>query len=312
MKIAMLGAGAMGSFLGAALKKGGADVWLVDPFKEHINKIANEGLKINLNGVDETVHINAVTTPYQAGVCDVVIVMVKGLYTDEALKGAQALFDENTFVFSFQNGVGNVEILQKYFSVERLGYGVVTIGSSLVEPGKIKVTKSAGTVAYFVSAAKGEKPCVFQKIEEYFNAGGIGIQYSEEVDKTIWNKLLNNCCINLTCGLCRVNMGQFFYAPDGRALQELIAKEVIAVANAKGIDITWDEAWNLYVDHGVMANLNHYPSATQDVMKKRKTEIDFLNGAVSRIGKEVGVPTPINDTITMLAHVLENTYDMQF
>lgn len=317
MKIAILGAGAMGALIGSCLHKGGADVWLVDPFEEHMKLIATKGLKINLNAgeSEEYVKMNAVTDPEQVGQCDVVVVLVKGMYTKSASENAKALFGKDTFVISLQNGVGNADILAEIFGAERVGYGVLNLASVLVAPGEINANyrTNVENVAniYFNSMSKARLP-ICEEFESVLNKGGFKAVYSEEADKFIWQKLIVNCCVNLTCAMTRLTMGQIFDQPDGEKLQRLIVKELIEVANAKGIPMDYEKEWYHWAYEALPAGVRHYPSAAQDMFSGRKTEVDFINGAISREGDKYGIETPVNDTIVMLTHIIENTYDIQY
>ncbi len=106
-RVAVLGAGAMGSLFGGLLAEGGLDVTLIDVRKDHIDEIRSNGLKITGEGRDRCVNLKASTDPSEAGVVDVVLVQTKARYTGEAVQGALALFGENTVAISFQNGLGN-------------------------------------------------------------------------------------------------------------------------------------------------------------------------------------------------------------
>jgi len=311
MKVAVLGAGAMGSFIGAHFHKGGADVTLVDPFKAHMEKIATDGLKMKVGDKTEIVKLKAVTTPEECGAVDVVVVLVKGLYTKSALEGAKALFKDDTVAVSFQNGVGNVDIMKEFLPDEKIGYGTLNISSFLNGPGDIYGNPGLGVAIHFCSETKEKKP-VWTEIEAVLNKGGLVTEFSEATNEFIWKKLLVNSCVNLPCGLVRTDMGTLWDHPDGAKLEEMIARELVAVAQAKGINITFDEAWKAYTVDLLPKVRDHYPSATQDIMNKRKTEVDFLNGAVVRGGKETGIPTPVNEVIVMLSHILQDTYDKQF
>ncbi len=101
---------------------------------------------------------------------------------------------------------------------------------------------------------------------------------SEEAELFIWHKLITNCCVNLTCAMTRLTMGQLFRAPDGAKLQKLIIEELCAVANAKGIPLNFQKEWEDWHQAHTETNWPHYPSAAQDVFNQRKTEIDFLMG----------------------------------
>lgn len=121
--------------------------------------------------------------------------------------------------------------------------------------------------------------------------------------------VLPNCSFNAACGLTRLDSAQISRQPDTAALVESVIGEVIAVAEAKGISIDRN-----HVDEfiAMASQVGHHPSMAQDVMTKRRTEIESLNGAVVREGAHVGIPTPVNDTITRLVRILEATYDEQF
>jgi 2-dehydropantoate 2-reductase len=316
MKVALLGAGAMGSFIGAHFSKGGADVTLVDPFEAHIKAIAEFGLKMakgpeKSTAVYETVKMKAVLTPEEAGPQDVVVVLVKGLYTKSALEGAKALFKDDTVVISFQNGVGNVDIIRETIPADKTGYGTLNIASFLNAPGDIYGNPGGGVHIHFTNNTK-KLDGHWKEILDTLNEGGLITEFSDDTDAMIWSKLLVNSCVNLPCAIARVNMGQLWDHPDGKVIQENIARELVAVAQAKGIDITWEKAWPAYSVDLLPDVLDHYPSATQDVMNKRKTEVDFLNGAVVRGGIETGIPTPYNEVVLRFSHVLQDTYDVQF
>lgn len=316
MKVAILGAGAMGSLIGSCFYKGGADVWLIDPFKAHMDKIANEGLKIHVNGgeKEECIKMNAVTDPKDVGVCDVVVVLVKGMYTKSAFENAKALVNDKTFVITLQNGVGNADTLCEIFDKNRVGYGVLNLASVLVGPGEINANYKNNIEnvdnVYFNSMAD-ERLDICKEIQSVLNKGGFKTQYSKEADKFIWQKLIVNCCVNLTCAITKLTMGQIFDEPDGFKLQRLIVKELVDVANAKGIHMDYEKEWEHWVETLPIGRA-HYPSGAQDMFNKRKTEVDYINGAISREGDKLGIKTPVNDTIVLLTHIIENTYDIQY
>jgi len=312
MKIAILGSGAIGSFVGSGLLKGGADVWFVDKYKEHVDAINNNGLIVETKDKKEILEAKATNKGAEAGVCDAVIILVKGPQTRNSVEEYKELFDENTFVITLQNGVGNTDILYEKFAKEKVGYGVMHIASKMIGPGHVSGILTDHNDILFRGSDKNVKPDILAEMEKIFQKGGMRAYYSTDADKFIWKKMIVNCAVNITCGLVRCTIGQFHDAKGGEELEKRITQEVIAVANAKGVDITYEEGWRYYIEENLEKIRPHYPSSTQDVMKKRETEIDFLNGAVSRIGKIYGIPTPVNDTITLLQYALENTYSVQF
>jgi 2-dehydropantoate 2-reductase len=311
MKVAILGAGAMGSFIGAHLVNGGADVTLVDPFAAHMDAIAEKGLSVKIGDETEVVKVKAVKTPGEAGAQDVIIVLVKGPFTRTALQGASAMIQDNTIVLSFQNGVGNVPIIKEFIPAERAGYGTLALTAMLIEPGSISGTRGLGANIHFTNETKTLEG-LWKELLDALNAGGFDAEFSDDTDVMIWTKLMVNCCSNLLSGLVRVTAGPSFDTPPGEEIQRSIAHELVEVAHAIGIPLDFDEAWSAYVDKLLPAGKQHYPSATQDIINKRPTEVDFLNGAVWKLGQEHGVPTPYNEVITKIVHLLEATYDIQF
>lgn len=312
MKVAILGSGAIGSFVGSGLLKGGADVWFVDKYKDHVDAINKNGLIVETKDKKEVLKAKATSTGAEAGVCDVVIILVKGPQTKSSIEEYKELFDDHTFVITLQNGVGNAEILFEKFAKDKVGYGVMHIASKMIGPGHVSGILTDHNDILFRGSDANVKPQVLAELEEIFHKGGMRAYYNVEADKFIWKKMVINCAVNITCGLVRCTIGQFHDAKGGEELEKRIVKELIEVVNALGVKLTFEEGWKYYVDENLPAIRPHYPSSTQDVMKKRETEIDFINGAVSRLGKQLGIPTPVNDTITLLEHALEDTYSVQF
>lgn len=313
MKIGILGAGATGCNVGGHLKKGGAEVWLIDTYKEHMEKIAKDGLIWVMDDGTESDPIffdGAVHDPADCGVCDLVILLTKCQFTREAVENAKPLFGPKTTVITLQNGVGSVEILQEFFQPDRLGYGIMNIGGAMVGPGKTVMYRAPDHCIVFKRAEGGiNEP--FRQLVDYFHAGGMPVDYTEAADDAVWTKLGVNCMYNMPCGVIRINSYDFVMDPDGNALLEDIVDEVVAVAVAAGYSVRREDVLKMREMTIKTAN-KIYPSGAQDMMHKRSTEVEFLNGAVARRGAQLGVPTPINATIARMARVVERNYDILF
>ena len=136
-------------------------------------------------------------------------------------------------------------------------------------------------------------------------------KFSPHVAKHIWGKVVINACVNGTCGILRIKVRDYFAHPEGISLVKDITREVVAVAAAKGIDLDY----NALIED-MMASVaragDHYPSMAQDMRAKRKTEIDSLNGAIVRYGRELGIATPANDYVTRFVKIIESNYAAQF
>jgi 2-dehydropantoate 2-reductase len=143
--------------------------------------------------------------------------------------------------------------------------------------------------------------------------GGVGAVYMEHVDSEVWYKLLLNLTTNAPCGIVRLRGGEAFENSEFYDMCKDIMQEAIDVAQKLGVDIDLDHLMGHVVPNAVKNAGQHYPSMAQDMMMKRaRTEIDFLNGAIERLGKHVGVPTPVNTTIARLVRTIESNYDRQY
>ena len=312
MKYAILGAGAMGSIIGAVLAKGGQEVLLVDPYKEHMDKIQNDGLQLTLVQKTETVRMQTCTNPAEAGLVDVVILLVKGFHSAAAVKGAPGLFGENTYICSLQNGLGNDDILAGLFPRERILQGVLRMTGSLLGPGEV-IGNLGGDIAIYLGSLARQDAAdeMARTMAGHLCAGGLVTEFSAHVAEHVWAKAVMNACVNGTCGILRLRAREYFSHPEGFRTVQDITREVVAVAAAKGVTLGYDA---LIADMlaAVARAGEHYPSMAQDMRAKRKTEIDSLNGAIARYGRELGIATPANDYVARFVKIIEDNYAVQF
>ena len=312
MKYAILGAGAMGSIIGAILAKGGQDVLLVDPYKEHLDKIKSDGLKLTLVNKTEIVRVGTCTQPAEAGPVDVVVLLVKGFHSEAAVKGAPGLFGAGTFICSLQNGLGNDDILAGIFPRERILQGVLRMTGSLVGPGEV-IGNLGGDIAIYLGslARQGAADDMARTMAAHLCAGGLVTEFSPHVAEHVWAKVVMNACVNGTCGILRLRAREYFNHPEGYRTVQDITREVVAVAAAKGVMLDYDA---LIADMlaAVARAGEHYPSMAQDMRAHRKTEIDSLNGAIARYGRELGIETPANDYVSRFVKIIEANYAVQY
>ena len=318
MKIGILGAGAIGSNVGGHLKKGGAEVWFIDPNKAWMDSCKEKGLTwIDMTTGESAEPIfldGCVTEPAECGVCDVVIVLTKTVYTVSAMQGAAPLIGENTVLLSFQNGYGNVDVLSKYVPRERIGYGVAKCAGTVLGDGKaIAFTVPKDNLVF--TSCSGIKLEPFARLEEYLNLGDMPSRYTDDIGYDFWMKLGVNCVLNMPCGLLRINMYDFINSPQCRPIIEGIVNECVAVAHAEGCKTVTYKTLMKQIYAGNDPNnppfKKHYPSGAQDILAKRIPEVDYLNGGVAKLGKKYGIPTPYNSTIAELVNAMVELYPNQ-
>ena len=315
MKIAMVGSGAAGSVFASYLQKGGAEeVWLIDPNREHMDKVAADGMIFR--NPDGEFHVTGFRTAYSAeGVprMDIVIIMVKTTITGAACETAKLISGPDTVVVTLQNGLGNEEVVKQYFPASRVMFGCGNMGTELPEPGVCVSKPSAGVEnLYFgpcemnaVTRAAGEY------LEKCFAAGGALPRFYDDVRERIWKKATSNSGFNTVCAVLRLKIREVYDTPDGVKLVWDIWKEASDVAAALGIPGIW-EYMQEEMPRVVKGLGDYYPSMAQDAQKHRQTEVDSLTGAISMYGRKVGIPTPTCDVITSLVKAMQANYERQY
>ncbi len=296
-----MGAGAIGSLFGGLLSNSGEDVTLVGR-PEHMATINNNGLKID--GVSGE-HIIKVKTTSNAGdldKVDLILLTVKAYDVDKAVREINSIVGTNTLVLCLQNGLGIVEIVSNTIKEKQIIRGTTTNGALFIEPGHIKHTGKGDTI---IGRMGGEVDSRLEEIKAVFDKAGFPTTISTTMNEILWNKLLINISINPFGALTNLPNGQLreLFANS----MKIVISEAIEVAKNVGIELDLNTAIDktFTVQFNTKNNRN---SMLQDVERKKKTEIDFINGIVVKYGKIVKVPTPLNSLLTSLIHGLEQSY----
>lgn len=303
MKVTVLGAGAMGCLFGGLLAENGIPVWLVDIWEEHVDAINQRGLTIEGIGGERVIkNIRATTDLKEVSGTDLLLVFVKSTATEAAIKGAKALVGSNTLVLTLQNGLGNVEKLQKVVGEDRVIAGVTSHGSTLLGPGHIR---HAGEGDTYVGEVRGGKTGRIEGIADLFNNAGIKCSIADNILSLIWSKLVVNVGINAITAITGLRNGEILQHPGAEEILELAVNEAVEVARARGIQLQYPDPVG-HVKEVCRLTAQNRSSMLQDVLNRRKTEIDMINGAVVREGQKVGVDTPVNRVLTNLVTVIQD------
>ena len=298
MKIAVLGAGAMGSLYGAKLSANGKnDVHLIDVWKDHIDAINSHGLQME-EGDDVLLYENLKghISSEETGVCDLVLVFVKSTVTKTAVESNAAVFGPNTVALTLQNGLGNIEQISSVIGAERVIAGTTAHGATMLSPGKIR---HAGKGKTIIGELGGHESDRIRKMAAVLEDAGMETVISGNVLGLVWDKLLVNVGINALTGITKLYNGQLLDYPEIEELLEKAVSEGVAVAWAKGIRLGFDDpvAHTKDLCRATAANKS---SMLQDILNGRQTEIEMMNGAIVREGKALGIETPVNLALTNL------------
>ena len=292
----------MGCLFAASFKKTGFEVILLDYIPERAALINEKG--INVEGVRGRYHVQVPTMveniPWRP---DLVIICVKSYHTLEAARNLFPLVESKSFVMTLQNGVGNIEILEEVFGKGKVLGGVTAEGATLLAPGQIRHAGEGDTVV----GPEGDSHGPVGKIVAAFNQAGFKTRSEDNVEALIWGKLLVNAGINALTAITRLKNGRLPEMDSTRAIMERAVQEGAEVARAKNIHLPYPNPINRVTDV-CRATSGNMASMLQDVLKRKPTEIDAINGAIVREGKALGISTPVNFILTAIVHALQETY----
>ncbi|MCX7822525.1 MAG: 2-dehydropantoate 2-reductase [Syntrophobacterales bacterium] len=312
MRILIIGTGAIGGFLGARFIEAGEEVYFCDLKADLMERIILHGLVIQeLDGRERRFFpAGTCTDPTQLSKeCDLVLFAVKS-YATKVAAGRAVLsraITKDTIILTLQNGLGNAEILGDIFGTERLIVGTTAQGATLLEPGIVRHGGVGPTfVGLWKSDREGDAMDLINTVVSLFIRAGLEIHVSHDVTKLIWEKLLVNVGINAITAITGIlNEGVYRYEPAKKVSRKAV-QEALQVASKLGIPLREDiEEHVLKV---AVATGRNRSSMGQDVDRKHRTEIDAINGAIVKLGEELGVETPINWTLTNLVKTLELSY----
>ncbi len=304
MKIVMLGAGALGSTIGGTLAKTN-EVIFVDQWKDHVDLINRQGLKMTDETKDWFVPVQAQTTGEGIGVVDLVIVLVKSFATKTAIQQLKetGVLGEKTLVMSLQNGLGNEETIADVIGKENVISGKTYCGGRLIEAGYV-AGRTEGKWTY-IGELNGEITSRIQAVAKVFNEAGMLCEVSDNIQGLIWDKLLINVAAGALCGITHLPYGPLYEEEYLKDVAVMAIQEGIDVAKAAGVRLkSEDPEYPWYAaSEGLPPTFK--TSIQQSLEFKRPTEIDFINGSVVEYGKKYGIKTPVNQTLVACVKGIE-------
>jgi 2-dehydropantoate 2-reductase len=306
MKIAIVGAGAMGSVYAGLFASAGHEVWAIDRWREHVDAIRTKGLRLEGASGDRTVRINATTDSREAGPCELVVLATKAMHVASAAQCVKPLLKSDTPVLSIQNGLGGPDSAASVLGKEKVMVGVVGgFGASMRGPGHAHHNgmELVRLGEYGGMSAGGITPRL-KKVEEAWKSAGFRVKVFEDIDQLVWEKLLCNCAYSGPCGISEGTIGEVMNDPELSKISAACATEGYAVARKKGVKLGFDDPVAYIRDFGSKIP-NARPSVLLDLMARRNSEIDVINGSIPRVGAALGVAAPVNATITSLVKAKE-------
>jgi 2-dehydropantoate 2-reductase len=294
LKVAVMGAGAVGCYYGGMLARAGHDVTLVAR-PQHVEAIRRDGLRMETKSFDEQVRLSAVTDPREAAGADLVLFCVKSMDTEAAGRQLAPFLRPDTLVLCLQNGVDNADRLRTVLPEHAVAAAVVYVATEMAGPGHLK---HHGRGELVIEPAAGS-----ERAAQALAAAGVPTDISTNERGALWMKLILNCAYNAVSAIAQKPYGENVQGVGIREVMRDVVDECLAVAQADGVQVPGDA-------HAATRKLvesmpAQYSSTAQDVARGKPTEIDFLNGYVVRRGEALGIATPANRVLWALVKLIE-------
>ena len=307
-RVAVMGAGAVGSFYGAMLARAGHRVTLIGR-PAHVQAIQRDGLRLEMGGTTHTVPLQASEDVAALRGAELVLCCVKSGDTEAAALQMAPHLDASAWVMSLQNGVDNAETLARVLPC-RVIPTVVYVAVALGGPGVVRHfgrgDLAVGAMPGGTQSSVPEWPTL-QALVDLFGGAQVPLRIVPDVAVELWTKLLVNCAYNAISALAQMPYARLAAQPQVVELQERVLQEVIAVAAASGVTLPLQASRDAVAKIAV-GMPQQLSSTAQDMARRKPSEIDHLNGFVVRRGRELGVPTPVNQTLHALMKLVESGY----
>lgn len=298
-RIAVVGAGAVGGYFGGMLADAGAPVVMIGR-KPFVDAVSRDGLFLDTLQFQKRVRVEASSQLSAAEGADLVLFCVKTTDNVSASRELAPYLASNAVVLSFQNGVDNVEQIRAAAGIEALPV-VVYVAASVPQPAYVKHNGRGDLVI-------GPESERTKRLAKIFERAKIPCRITDNIEGELWVKFIANCALNAISALGQARYRQIAASADARQVVERVVNEVLAVARAAGIllpGVDGPEAAFTGAMKIATQMAGQLSSTGQDINRGKKTEIDALNGLISRRGAELGVPTPVNHALYTLVNLLE-------
>ncbi len=307
-KIAVVGAGAVGSFYGALLARAGHAVVLIGR-PAHVDAIRRDGLRLEMAGTVEALPIEASSDIAAARDADLVLFSVKSTDTAAVARELAPLLARDAVVVSLQNGVENADAIAREVDATVVP-AVVYVATAMPAPGVVRHHGRGDLVIGPRTRAAASDRALADRLDALvalFATAGVAVKVSPEVVAELWSKLMINCAYNAISAVAQASYGDMVALAPIRELQRTVVAEVVAVAAASGVELPLAAAIEA-MERIAPAMPAQLSSTAQDVARGKPSEIDHLNGFVARRGRELGVATPANQALFALVKLVESRH----
>ena len=306
MKIAVVGTGAMGSIYAGLLADAGHEVWAIDTWEDHLCAISQGGLRIEGASGDRTIKgIKTSMKVADAGVCDLYIIATKASAVGAVAEAIAPLMRPSALVLTIQNGLGSGQRIARFMPTDNVLLGVADgFGASMKGPGHAHHNAMKLIRLGEMNGGLTER---LTRVEQVWQAAGFNARAFEDIHQLIWEKFLCNVAFSAPCTVFNCTVGELMASPVWWEIATGCAREAIACGQAKRIRFSFDDVTQYVSSFGAGMPLAR-PSMLLDHLARRVSEIDAINGMVPVLGRELGIPTPYNDSMSAVVRRREEAF----
>jgi 2-dehydropantoate 2-reductase len=304
-KIYVLGAGAVGCYFGGMLVRANYDLTFIA--RPERSQALNEfGLEMDCKGFHEVVQVKASSDLALLRDADLVLLCVKSLDTERTLSEIKSILPNTAVILSLQNGVANIEIASQIIR-NRIYAAVVYVAAGMLGQRIMKHHGRGELLIGSLSNINADDQNKLEEISRLFAGANVPCVISSQIKRDMWLKFLVNCSFNAISGIGQISYGEMVKSPEIVKLIEEITKEFLAVAKLEVVNISISEA--LKANESIATTMvTQISSTAQDLSRGKKTEIDFLNGYIVKLGRRHGIATPYNESVYALVKMIESAY----
>ncbi len=306
VKLAVIGPGALGTLFAARLALAGNSVLLVDYRPERARLLGQRGLRVRASSGEFSLRVPVTANPHRLMPVDAAFVFVKAYQTEQVAALLADCLPPDAVALTLQNGLGNVETLQLHLGQDRVFGGATAQGALLEAPGVVRDTGTGPTV---LGRSDGQPDHRLDELAQVLLLAGFSVSITQDLQAAIWTKAILNAAINPVAALTRLHNGALAEHDPSLKVMTAAAREAYTVARKHGINIARQD-WRARLLSICQATAPNINSMLQDVLHARRTEIDALNGAITRIAEQHKVTATVNRTLWYLVNTLEMTYEI--
>ena len=306
MKIAIIGTGAMGSVYAGLLADSGNEIWAIDLWKEHVDAIASQGLRVEGASGDRTVKgIRTSMDGTTVGTCDLVVIATKASGVGSAAQSAASMIGPDTLILTIQNGLGAGERIREHLDSNNILLGVAGgFGASIKSPGHVHHN---GMELIRLGEMEGGLSKRVEKLAELWKDAGFNVKAFDDIQQLIWEKFICNVSFSAPCTVFDKTIGEVLDDPECWNVSRNCGLEAYNVGLQKEIHFSFDDPVK-YIEAFGRNMPGARPSMLLDHMARRPSEIDAINGMVPVVAKEVGLRAPFNEALSAIVRIRERSF----